>query len=66
MIMRGRIEQICVTCGRPYMKVISGGNCRRVRGVRGSNTINCSKECSRKYNIQGTNKRRRIKLKNDR
>ncbi len=43
------IKDICRTCGKEFMKQIPNTIRKKLRNVRSSKSVNCSKECSRIY-----------------
>ena len=42
-------KAFCVNCGKEYMKSIKGCSRNQSKMLRQSNTINCSRKCSREY-----------------
>jgi len=49
---KGVITVKCKVCGKEFKKFTRVRGGRKQRGIRQSNTVNCSKECTRKYLIR--------------
>jgi len=63
--MKKIIKVKCVNCGKDYLKsdrknITGKGLGKNIRSV---NTITCSKKCSREYNFNRYNKRKRKNIK---